>query len=173
VVGADPETVADVAGRRLGFPAVVKQRRSRMGVGVMKCESRDHLDAVLDSLWRVGDELLVQQYVETGGCSIRCFVVGSEVVATARFCAGGNEWRSNAARGGRVEACSPDGRMTELAVAAAEAVGLGVCGVDLLPAAGGFMVCELNPTPGFMSLEAATGIDVATAIIEHLVGCGN
>lgn len=170
VAGADPETVAAVASHRLGFPAVVKQRRSRMGVGVIRCEHRDHLDAVLDSLWRVGDELLVQQYVETGGCSIRCFVVGTEVVATARFCAAENEWRSNGARGGRAEAYSPDERMIELAVTAAETIGLGICGVDLLPTTDGLMICELNPTPGFSGLEAATGVDVAAAIIDHLAG---
>lgn len=170
VAGADPEAVAEVAGHRLGFPVVVKQRRSRMGVGVIRCERRDHLEAVLDSLWRIGDELLVQRYIDTGGCSFRCLVVGTEVVAAARFCATGNEWRSNAARGGRAEACSPDRRMIDLAVSAAETIGLGICGVDLLPVADGFIICELNPTPGFINLEAATGVDVAATIIDHLAG---
>lgn len=170
VAGADPETVAEVACHRLGFPMVVKQRRSRMGVGVIRCEHRDHLEAVLDSLWRIGDELLVQRYIETGGCSLRCLVVGSEVVATARFCATGTEWRSNAARGGRAEACSPDRRMIDLAVSAAETIGLGICGVDLFPGEDHMVIGELNPTPGFINLEAATGVDVAAAIIDHLAG---
>jgi RimK family alpha-L-glutamate ligase len=171
VVGADPETVALVAGRRLGFPVVVKQRRSRMGIGVIKCDGRDHLDAVLDSLWRIGDELLVQRYVETRGSSIRCLVVGRRVVASARFSATGSEWRSNAARGGRVEACSADERTSDLAVAAAAAVGLGICGVDFLPGEEATVIGEINPTPGFVALEAATGVDVAAAIIDHLAEC--
>lgn len=170
VAGADPEIVAETAGHRLGFPAVVKQRRSRMGVGVIRCKGRDHLEAVLDSLWRVGDEFLVQRYVETGGCSLRCLVVGSQVVAAARFCATGSEWRSNAARGGRAEVCSADEKMVDLAVSAAETVGLGICGVDLLPGEDGMVIGEVNPTPGFVGLEAATGVDVAAAIIDHLVG---
>jgi len=172
VAGADPEGVAAAADRCLGFPVVVKQRRSRMGVGVIRCEGRDHLDAVLDSLWRVGDELLVQRYIETDGCSIRCLVVGTQVIATARFCAAENEWRSNGARGGRAEAYSADAPMIELAVAAAQTIGLGICGVDVLPAADGLVVCEVNPTPGFIGLEAATGVDVAAAIVDHLVACG-
>jgi len=169
VAGADPEVLADIAAARLRFPVVVKQRRSRMGVGVIRCAGRDHLEAVLDSLWRLGDEVVVQEFVETEGVSLRCFVVGTEVVAAARFSAVGDEWRSNAARGGRVESLVPDGRLAALAVEAAGAAELGVCGVDLLPGEDGVVVGELNPTPGFVALEKATGADVASAVIDHLV----
>ncbi|MEE4271280.1 MAG: RimK family alpha-L-glutamate ligase [Thermoanaerobaculales bacterium] len=169
VVGADPEVLAATVGARLDMPVVVKQRRSRMGIGVIRCERRDQLEAVLDSLWRVGDELLVQRCVDSGGSSIRCLVVGAAVVAAARFSATGTEWRSNAARGGRVESISPDQEMIDLAVTAAETIGLGICGVDLLPGKDGVVVGEVNPTPGFVSLESATGRDVAAAILAHLI----
>ncbi|MEE4270915.1 MAG: RimK family alpha-L-glutamate ligase [Thermoanaerobaculales bacterium] len=172
VAGADPEVLAGVAASRLRFPVVVKQRRSRMGVGVIRCARRDHLEAVLDSLWRLGDEVVVQEYVETGGASLRCFVVGGETVAAARFTATGGEWRSNAARGGRVEALQPDAALAGLAAAAARTAGLGVCGVDLLPGNDGVVVGELNPTPGFVALEKATGADVASAVVDHLVALG-
>jgi glutathione synthase/RimK-type ligase-like ATP-grasp enzyme len=32
------------------------------------------------------------------------------------------------------------------------------------------VIGELNPTPGFSGLEAATGVDVASAIVRGLVG---
>jgi RimK family alpha-L-glutamate ligase len=168
IAGADPEVLAVAADRQLGFPVVVKQRRSRMGVGVIRCSSADHLEAVLDSLWRVGDEIVVQQYVETAGRSHRLLVVGGEVVAAARFRAAHGEWRSNAARGGSAVSLDPDGDEIGLAVAASRAVGLGICGVDLLPGEEGTLICEVNPTPGFRGLEEATGIDVAGAIVAHL-----
>ncbi len=57
----------------------------------------------------------------------------------------------------------------DLAVEATRAVGLGICGVDLLPARGEILIGEVNPTPGFVSLERATGVDVARAIVDHLV----
>lgn len=171
--GSDPEALALAAKHHLRFPVVVKQRRSRMGVGVIRCRSLDHLEGILDSLWRVGDEVVVQQYHETGGSSLRLLVVGSEVVAAARFSAVGGEWRSNAARGGVVAGVRPEADAIELAVAATRAAGLGICGVDLLPARDGMMVAELNPTPGFVSLERATGIDVAHAIVDHLVTPGH
>ena len=132
LAGADPETLAAEAVRHLGLPAVVKQRRSRMGVGVIRCATRDHLEAVLDSLWRVGDEIVVQRWLAGGEHSLRLMVVGGAVVAAARFSAADGEWRSNSARGGSAEAydASPDEK--RLAVAAAAALGLGHCGVDLV-----------------------------------------
>jgi RimK family alpha-L-glutamate ligase len=170
LAGADPEALAAAASEYLEFPVVVKQRRSRMGVGVIRCRALDHLEAVLDSLWRLGDEIVVQQYHETGGRSLRLLVVGSRVVASARFEAAGKEWRSNAARGGVVTGVDADDDAVAMALAATRSTGLGICGVDLLPTGDGFLVCEINPTPGFIGLERATGIDVAGAIVGHLAG---
>lgn len=169
LAGADPEALAAEAVRRLGLPAVVKQRRSRMGVGVIRCATRDHLEAVLDSLWRVGDEIVVQRWLAGGEHSLRLMVIGGAVVAAARFSAAEGEWRSNSARGGSAEAhdASPDEK--RLAVAAAAALGLGHCGVDLVNGDAGPIILEINPTPGFLRLEEATGVDVARALVEHAV----
>ena len=168
VAGADPERLAADSVELLGLPVVVKQRRSRMGVGVIRCDARDHLESVLDSLWRVGDEVIVQRWVPSGSTSYRLLVAGSEVVAAARFSAAEGEWRSNAARGGRAEAYSHDQTEAEMACTAADSLGLGQCGVDLLHGPDGPLVVEVNPTPGFSRLEAATGVDVAAALMGHL-----
>lgn len=167
--GGDPEELARACAS-FEYPVVVKQRRSRMGVGVIKCDSRDHLESVLDSLWRVGDEVIVQRFVPTGGSSLRLLVVGGEVVAAAHFSRPLDDWRSNAARGGSVQQHRPTETEVELAAAAASAVGLGVCGVDLLPGKE-TVIGEVNPTPGFLQLEAATGVDVAAAIVGYAVEC--
>jgi len=169
LAGADPEALSEAAVKHLGLPVVVKQRRSRMGVGVIRCSTRDHLDAVLDSLWRLGDEIVVQRYVPGGETSHRLLVVGKEVVAAARLDAADGDWRSNATRGGTARAYTPQGEETDLAVGAAKALGLGQCGVDLLMGVSGPIVLEVNPTPGFLRLEEATGIDVARAMVEHAV----
>ncbi len=169
LAGADPEALAAEAVRHLGLPVVVKQRRSRMGVGVIRCATLDHLEAVLDSLWRVGDEIVVQRWLAGGERSLRLMVVGGAVVAAARFNAAEGEWRSNSARGGSAEAydASPDEK--KLAVAASAALGLGHCGVDMVRSDAGPTVLEINPTPGFLRLEEATGVDVARALVEHAV----
>lgn len=171
IAGADPEELAAAAAARLDFPVVVKQRRSRMGVGVVLCAARDQLESVLDSLWRVGDEIVVQRYVPTHGSSLRLLVAGDEVVAAARFQSADGEWRSNAARGASAVRHEPDDREIELAIAAARALGLGQCGVDLLPGAE-TVIAEVNPTPGFRRLEEAAGVDVARALLEDAVRHG-
>ncbi len=170
LAGAGPDALAAAAAGRFGLPVVVKQRRSRMGVGVIRCDTRDHLEAVLDSLWRVGDEVMVQRFIEAEGASLRLMVVAGRVIAAARFRAAPGEWRSNAARGGRVEPWQPTAEGEALAIAACTTLDLGLAGVDLLPGADGPVVAEVNPTPGFHALEAATGIDVAGAIVEQLLG---
>lgn len=170
LVGADPERLAAHAVDRLGLPVVVKQRRSRMGVGVIQCATRDHLEAVLDSLWRVGDEVVVQGWLPGGATSHRLLVVGGAVVAAARFRAADGEWRSNAARGGSAESYNPPAVEREVALQAADALGLGHCGVDIVAGDCGPVVLEVNPTPGFLRLEEATGVDIARALIEHAVG---
>jgi len=170
IAGADPESLAATAESRLGLPVVVKERQSRMGVGVIRCSGRDHLESVLDSLWRVGNEVVVQRYVPTGGRSLRLLVVGGRVVAAVKLEAREGEWRSNASRGGAAQTHEPTRRERALATAAARSMSLGLCGVDLLPGPDGPVVGEVNPTPGFRHLERATGIDVAGAIVALLVG---
>ncbi|MCD4750035.1 MAG: RimK family alpha-L-glutamate ligase [Thermoanaerobaculales bacterium] len=169
MAGMDPEATAVAAAERFGFPVVVKVRRSRMGVGVILCRQLDHLESVLDSLWRVGDEFIVQQFIPPGGTSVRAVVVGGRVVAAARFDAGSDEWRSNGARGATAHGITLDTVETEMAIAAAQATALGVCGVDLLSGPQGPVVCEVNPTAGFVRLEKATGIDVAGAVVRFAV----
>jgi RimK family alpha-L-glutamate ligase len=169
LAGADPEALAAEAVRHLGLPVVVKQRRSRMGVGVIRCATRDHLEAVLDSLWRVGDEVVVQRWLAEGERSLRLLVVGGAIVAAARFSAAEGEWRSNSARGGFAQAYDASADEKKLAIAGAAALGLGHCGVDLVIGDAGPVILEINPTPGFLRLEEATGIDVARALVEHAV----
>lgn len=169
VAGADPEALAAHAVSHLELPVVVKQRRSRMGIGVIHCATRDHLEAVLDSMWRVGDEVMVQRWLPGGASTLRLLVVGETVVAAARFRAGEGDWRSNAARGGSAEGHRATAEEKGLALQAARALGLGHCGVDLVIGDDGPVVLEVNPTPGFLRLEEATGIDVARALIEHAV----
>ncbi|HHQ48176.1 MAG TPA: hypothetical protein ENK19_04750 [Acidobacteria bacterium] len=101
--------------------------------------------------------------------SHRAFVAGERVVTGATFHARPGEWRSNAARGGRVVPWRPDPATERLAVRAASVLGLGIAAVDLLPGAEGPVVGEVNPSPGFRALERATGADVAGSMVEEMV----
>ena len=62
------------------------------------------------------------------------------------------------------EGCLP----RQIAIDAARSVGLGHCGVDMVETSGGPTIIEVNPTPGFLRLEEATGVDVASALVEQV-----
>ncbi len=57
--------------------------------------------------------------------------------------------------------------MTE---AAAGALGLDYAGVDLVVGRGGPTVIEVNGNPSWPGILAATGLDMAAAIAEHVLG---
>jgi len=168
VASAEPETLAAVVDEVCGFPCVVKQRRSRQGIGVVRCDGRATLEAVLDAFWRLGDEVIVQRFCLPGGISRRVLVLDGEALGATEHRAATGEFRANAARGAGVRVASLDEESVDLALAAAAVVGLDFCGVDLLPDNGRWVVGEVNPTPGWKHFAAAAGIDVAERVVAAL-----
>jgi ribosomal protein S6--L-glutamate ligase len=79
------------------------------------------------------------------------------------------DFRSNIHRGGVAEAIALDREYSEAAVKAARVMGLEVAGVDMLEARSGPKIMEVNSSPGFEGLEAATGVDIATLYVQHAV----
>ena len=62
-----------------------------------------------------------------------------------------------------------DDERARLCVQAAATLGTDYAGVDLLRAADGRdYVIEVNGIPGWRGVERETGVDVATALVEHL-----
>lgn len=167
----DPKGIDEMIGRIGGAPVVLKLLQGTQGVGVMLAESAQAAESVLDTLWSLGQNILIQQFVsESRGRDIRAIVVGGDVVAAMRRRAKKGEFRSNIHRGGRGEAIphiKPE--YHNAAVAAAQALGLHIAGVDMLETKDGPAVMEVNPTPGLEGVERTTGVDVAEAIVDFTV----
>ena len=168
LAGSEPEALATAARALGGFPCVVKLRRSRRGVGVIRCFGAAELEAVLDSLWRLGEEPVLQRFCLPGGVSRRVLVLGSEVLGATEHRAGEGEFRANAARGAEVRSVALDRGLADLAVSAARVVGLGFAGVDLIPDGDRWLVGEVNPSPGWKHFAAATGVPVAERLVAAL-----
>ncbi len=151
-----------------GLPAILKLLQGTQGVGVMIAQSKAEVESILGTLWDLGQEILLQEFVaEARGRDVRALVVGDRVVAAMRREAKRGEFRSNIHRGGAGTALELSPEFERIAVRAARVLGLGVAGVDLLEAVDGPKVMEVNSSPGFEGLERATGLDIAGAIIEH------
>jgi ribosomal protein S6--L-glutamate ligase len=120
------------------------------------------------TLERTQSVLYLQRFVDHPGWDLRVFVVGGRVLTAMRRHARGG-WRTNVAQGGRGEPARLTPEQERLALAAAEALGAPVAGVDLLPArAGGWYVLEVNAVPGWRALAPVSGIDVAAEIVRFL-----
>lgn len=164
-VNADVKPLVESVG---GLPVILKLLRGTQGVGVMIAHSLAEVESILGTLHKLGQELLVQEFVaEAKGCDLRVLVVGDRVVGAMRRSAKKGEFRANLHRGGKGELVELPESYERLARDATRALGLDLAGVDLLEGKDGPKVAELNSTPGFEGLEKATGKDLAGAIIDQ------
>jgi ribosomal protein S6--L-glutamate ligase len=165
----DKEDVIPAIERVGGAPVIIKLLEGTQGVGVILAESVKMAQAIIETLQSTKQNVLVQKFVnESRGRDIRAFVIGDRVVAAMRRVAQGDEFRSNVHRGGQVEATELDPVYEETAVRAAQIIGLRIAGVDMLEAASGPSVMEVNSSPGLEGIETATQRDVAGAIVDYL-----
>ena len=157
----------------LDCPVVVKPRHGSWGADVFRCGSepllRERLRAVASRSWFRRHGALVQELVEPPLRDLRIVVAGGVVVGAAGRERAPGEWRTNVSLGGHLVQAVPDADAGRLALAAAEAVGGDLVGVDLLPTpGGGYVVLELNGAVEFderYSLpESVAQIAVARAL---------
>ena len=79
-------------------------------------------------------------------------------------------WITNVKQGGEPLAVAPDPKMERLAIAAAEAVGAEIAGVDVLVTAHGApTVLEVNSMPAWSGLQKVSKRNIAEAIASALV----
>src|SRR5512133_3531397 len=161
-----PEAVEMVG----GLPCIIKLIQGTQGVGVMMATTMVEVQGMLEALWTLGQEILLQELVaESRGKDVRALVIGDRVVGAMRRTAREGEFRSNIHRGASAEAVELPREYAETAVKAARVMGLEVAGIDMLEARTGPKIMEVNSSPGFEGLEAATGVDIATLYVEHAV----
>ena len=160
------EEVLDLAG---GAPVVIKLLEGTQGIGVVLADTKRSAKSVVEAFRGAGVNILVQEFIkEAGGTDIRAIFIGGKVVAAMKRTGAAGDFRSNLHPGGTAEVIklSPEERLT--AIRSAKAMGLNVCGVDMLRANHGPVVMEVNSSPGLEGVEAATGLDIASKIIEYI-----
>jgi ribosomal protein S6--L-glutamate ligase len=170
VFGDNPDDTVDLLSMLGPPPHVIKLNEGTQGAGVMLTEKPSASRSVIEALRGLYANFLVQEFIaEAKGADLRCFVVGGEVVAAMRRQAPKGDFRSNLHRGGSAKAVRVSEAEQATAVRAASVLGLGVAGVDLIRSKRGPLVLEVNSSPGLEGIEAATGIDIAGRIVDHVV----
>ncbi len=152
-----------------GAPVIVKLLEGTQGIGVILAPDVRVAETIIETLQSTRQNVLIQRFVaESRGRDVRALVVGDQVVAAMRRIGRDDDFRSNVHRGGRTELIELDPEAKEVAVRAAQIMGLRVAGVDMLEADDGPLVMEVNSSPGLEGIESATGLDIAGAIIDYI-----
>jgi [lysine-biosynthesis-protein LysW]---L-2-aminoadipate ligase len=159
----------------LDFPAVLKPRFGSWGRDVVLCHDRAELEQALERFafrpWFRRTGVLAQELIRPLGYDFRIVVAKGTVVGAAKRIAPPGEWRTNVALGASSVVTSPPPVALNLALAAAEASGLDLLGVDLLPTGpGGFCVIELNAAVDFKVHYSFPGRNVFADAVSALEG---
>jgi ribosomal protein S6--L-glutamate ligase len=169
VFASNKSNAKDVIELSGGAPLVLKILEGTQGVGVVLVDSEKAAKSVLDAFYGMDVNLLVQEYIEeAGGADIRAFVVNNEVVGAMKRQGAEGDFRSNLHQGGSATAYKLNRKEKATAIAAARAMGLGVCGVDMIPSARGPLVMEVNSSPGLEGIEKSTSINIAAKIMDFI-----
>jgi ribosomal protein S6--L-glutamate ligase len=165
---ADVNDLIDELG---GTPVIIKLARGTHGNGVVLAETKKAAKSVLQAFYVMdedGTNILLQEFVEeSAGTDIRAFVVGGKVIASMQRQSLDDDFRSNLHQGGEGKSIKLTDEERKTAIKAAKAMGLAVCGVDMMRSARGPLVLEVNASPGF-GIEKVTGRDVAGKILDYI-----
>jgi RimK family alpha-L-glutamate ligase len=159
-----------------GFPVVGKLLFGSQGKGVFILTEALSAKTTVDTFLIQGNELLLQQYIETAEKNrakkdFRAVVVDGKVVAAIQRNSVGDDFRTNASLKEDCEGVELDEEMTRIALKCADAVGLAVAGVDLAKDVhtGAIYCYEVNGNMNYKSTEKFSKKNVAKAIAEYAI----
>lgn len=159
------EVIASVG----GAPLVIKLLEGTQGLGVVLAETNNAAESVIEAFHGLQARVIIQEFIkEAKGADIRAFIVDGNIVGAMKRQGKEGEFRSNLHRGGSANIIQLTDDEENAALKAAKALGLGVCGVDMLQSARGPLILEVNSSPGLEGIEAATKKDIAKSIIRYI-----
>lgn len=152
-----------------GAPVIIKLARGTGGRGVVLAETSKAAKSVIQAFYVEGLNFMIQEFVkESAGSDIRAFVVGNRVVGAMKRQSLDDDFRSNIHMGGTGQKVKLTDIEKKTAIKAARAMGLSICGVDMIPSDRGPLVMEVNSSPGLEGIETATNKNIAGKIIEYV-----
>lgn len=158
-----------------GYPVILKPAIGSWGRLLSKVNDRDAAEAILEHKEILGSYhhsiFYIQEYIRKPKRDIRAFVVGNRTIAA--IYRSSEHWITNTARGGIATNCPVTPELDALCVAASNAVGGGITGVDVLEdPERGLLINEVNYTIEFRNSIATTGVDIPNKIIDYVLAVG-
>ena len=157
-----------VAFAKLGGDVVVKPLFGSEGRGIVRLTDAETAFRTFKALRMIQAILYVQRYVQHAGYDVRVMVLDGDVCGTMKRVSD-LDFRTNVTQQARAVAYAATDEERQLAVAAANATGTRMAGVDIIrDATGQAMVLEVNAVPGWRALSAITGTDYADLLIQSV-----
>lgn len=149
------------------FPVVVKARHGSLGKQVYLAHDMAEL---LKAERQLGSKpIIYQEYIEeSAGKDMRVICIGGQAYAWYKR-VNDDDFRANIAQGGHGEQCELTAEYREIAERTAHAMGLDICGVDILFGADEPLVCEVNARPMVGGIEQTTGKNVIGAYVDYIL----
>ena len=154
----------------LGYPAVMKPVVGSWGRLVAMVKDKDTAQSLIEAreyMHPIQQVYYLQEKVNRPDRDIRCYVIGGEAVAAIYRNAAPQDWRTNTALGGYAENCPITAELEEVSVKAADAVGGGAFGVDLMETDQGLVVHEVNHTTEFKNTVRVTGVPIPKLLLDY------
>ena len=157
---------------QLGYPAVLKPVVGSWGRLVAQLKDPESATAILEPreyMHPIQQVYYLQEKINRPERDIRCYVIGDQAVAAIYRNAPPGDWRTNTARGGIAENLPLTPELEEISIRAAEAVGSGAFGVDLMETDSGFVVHEVNHTTEFKNTVRVTKVDIPRLLLQYTI----
>lgn len=143
------------------------------GAGIFKIEDERSVDVLVPFIQRLDlPHLYLERFVNYDKTDFRVDIVNREFIGCYGRQAPEDDWKTNITSGGRVILKEPNDRIIELSLAAANAVGADIAGVDIIYDldANDYLVLEVNGIPAFATPEQeAMGINFNERKIDAIV----
>jgi [lysine-biosynthesis-protein LysW]--L-2-aminoadipate ligase len=169
-VAFTPESALN-AFEKLNNSAILKPIIGSWGRLIVPLKDRETAEAVFEErqyMFPLYHIYYLQELVKRPPRDIRTFVVGEEVVAGI-YRYSFDDVKTNIARGGKAEYCPITDELRELSLKAAEAVGGGILGVDMMETEDGLVVHEINHTIEFQATVETTKVNIPKYIVGYLI----
>lgn len=171
IITQEPDQLGSLLDR-VELPVVIKAASAvSRNNGAVLVEGPKAASSVLKAFYMSDSDILIQERVGQKGeetQDVRAVVVGSMVVASVKR---NNESQTFFAKPGKAEyelVAKLTEEQSRMAVKAAKALGLNVCTVDMMIAAGKQFVLRVDASPTLENIEHVTKRNVAGKIIEYI-----
>lgn len=137
--------VKEIGGK---FPVICKTLTGAEGIGVSKIESMESLKSVLQTLWKYGAEIIIQEFLPNFKNDVRSIVLNGKIFACAKRDKAPKDFRTNIARGSKGGAMQLTDEEIKLVEQTARVSKCYYVGIDHVINDGKPYIIEMNASPG-------------------------